>query len=134
MTSPARAVLALALLSAAPVRAAVHSEVTRSESVPAPTMTAKLIDSDVKARAKGAVVKVDVRGLQIVDPAAAREKAAPGQGHLHYRLDDGPVIATTATKLSFHELAPGTHTITVSLAGNDHAPLGPTETMTVTIP
>lgn len=134
MTRPCSAVLALALLAAVPGRAAVHSDITRSVTVAAPTMAARLIDSDVKARERGAVVKVDVRDLEIVDPAAVYGKAAPGQGHLHYRLDDGPVIATTATRLSFHELASGTHTITVTLAGNDHAPLGPSETMTVTIP
>jgi hypothetical protein len=47
-----------------------------------------------------------------------------GQGHLHYRVDDGPVIATTVTELSFHELAPGPHRFEVTLVGNDHQPLG----------
>jgi hypothetical protein len=62
------------------------------------------------------------------------EKAVSGQGHLHYQVDDGYIIATPAAKLSFHGLPPGTHKITVSLAANDHTPLGPKETLTVTIP
>lgn len=100
----------------------------------APTMSAKLVDADQKAKKKSATVSVNVHGLKIVDPASVNEKAAKGQGHLHYRVDDGPVIATTATKLSFHGLSSGTHTITVTLAGNDHAPLGPSETLNVTVP
>jgi hypothetical protein len=38
------------------------------------------------------------------------------------------------TKLSFHELSSGEHKIVVMLAGNDHKPLGPQETLTVTVP
>lgn len=64
----------------------------------------------------------------IATPAGARE------GHVHYRLDAGPVIATPATRLSFHELTPGEHTVTVMLAAPDHTPLGPQETLTFVIP
>jgi hypothetical protein len=62
------------------------------------------------------------------------EKPMKGQGHLHYRVDDGPVIATTSTKLSFHDLKPGAHKIEVVLAANDHNPLGPKATLNVTVP
>jgi hypothetical protein len=37
-------------------------------------------------------------------------------------------------KLSFHGLTPGAHKIVVTLAGNDHNPLGPQQTLNVTIP
>jgi len=77
---------------------------------------------------------VDVQGIQIIDPAEVSEIAAPGQGHLHYQVDNGPTISTTAKKLSFHGLTKGSHTIRVVLAGNDHKPLGPHETLTVDIP
>jgi hypothetical protein len=98
------------------------------------TMTAKLVDPELKAKKKEATVQVSVGGVKIVDPASAKEQPRAGQGHFHYRVDDGPVIATTATKLSFHELTPGTHRIHVMLAGNDHKPLGPEQTLEVTIP
>jgi hypothetical protein len=62
------------------------------------------------------------------------EKPVPGQGHLHYRVDKGPVIATPTPKLSLHELAPGAHTILVMLVGNDHKPLGPQQELNVTVP
>ena len=98
------------------------------------TMTARLVDADKKAAEHAATVEVTVAGVELMDPAAAKEKPVPGQGHLHYRVDKGPVVATPSAKLSFHELAPGTHTILVVLAGNDHQPLGPKQELSVTVP
>jgi hypothetical protein len=66
--------------------------------------------------------------------ATVNEKAKAGQGHLHYQVDDDPIVATTAKKLSFHALSSGKHTIKVVLAGNDHSPLGPEQTLDVNIP
>lgn len=100
----------------------------------AQTLTARLIDPEKKAKEKTATVEVTVGGVALTDPAKVGEKPINGQGHLHYRVDDGPVIATTTTKLSFHELTPGVHKILIVLAANDHTPLGPQETLTVTIP
>ena len=99
-----------------------------------PTLTAKLVDAEKKAQQKAATVDVKVTGIKIIDPASVNEKPRAGQGHLHYQVDDGPIIATTTTKLSFHGLTPGPHKIVVTLAGNDHNPLGPQETLNVTIP
>ena len=42
-------------------------------------------------------------------------------------------IATTAPKLSFHGLKPGEHRVVVTLAGNDHHPLGPEQTLSVRV-
>jgi hypothetical protein len=99
-----------------------------------PTLAAHLVDAEKKAMQKSATVVVSLSGIKVIDPGSVREQSAKGQGHLHYRLDNGPVIATTATKLSFHELTSGAHTITVVLAGNDHAALGPAATLKVTVP
>ena len=98
------------------------------------SMSAKLVSPIEKAKKQAATVEVVVKGVRIVDPALSGEKAIKGQGHLHYQVDDGPVIATTAPKLSFHGLKSGSHTITVALAANDHTPLGPQEKLTVSIP
>ena len=98
------------------------------------SMTAKLVDPVEKAKKQAATVQVAVKGVRIVDPALSGEKPIKGQGHLHYQVDDGPVVATTAPKLSFHGLKPGSHTITVVLAANDHSPLGPQEKLTVSVP
>lgn len=98
------------------------------------TLTARLVDPEKKAKEQTATVEVTVGGVALTDPAKSGEKAIKGEAHLHYRVDDGPVIATTTTKLSFHELTPGVHKILIVLAANDHSPLGPQETLTVTIP
>jgi hypothetical protein len=97
-------------------------------------LTASLVDGDRNAAKRSAVVQASIEGIDLVDPAAVNEKPKDGQGHLHYQLDGGPLVATTNTKMSFHELTSGTHSITVTLAGNDHAPLGPQQTLTVVIP
>lgn len=119
---PAAAALAFALLAVPPLRAA------------APSMTAKMVDEEAKSKKKEATIAVEVKGLKLVDPASVKEKPAPGQGHLHYRLDNGPIIATTAIKLSFHEMSSGPHVIAVALAANDHSALGPLASFTITIP
>ena len=111
-----------------------HLNAQAPGSATKPAMTAKLIDPDKKAAERAATVEVTTSGIQLVDPALSMEKNVPGQGHLHYQLDKGPVVATPAPKLSYHELTPGSHTIVVVLAGNDHKPLGPQQTLTVTVP
>lgn len=98
------------------------------------TLTATLVDAEKKAAQKAATVEVKVSGIKLIDPGTVNEMAKAGQGHLHYQVDDGPVIATPATKLSFHGLTSGEHKIVVVLAGNDHNPLGPQQTLTVKIP
>lgn len=134
------AVFAAALLSALPARAQnpeTHDNtpaVKREGKSKAPTLEAKLVDADAKAKKQSATVECKVGGVKLVDPALSHEKPMKGQGHLHYRVDDGPIIATTATKLSFHELKSGAHTFTVMLAANDHSPLGPSQTLNVTVP
>jgi len=108
--------------------------VISSEAGTTPELSAKLTDPEKKAQEHTATVEVKVAGIQLIDPAAVNEQPQQGQGHLHYQVDTGPVIATTTTKLSFHELSSGSHEITVMLVSNDHQPLGPRETLPVTIP
>ncbi|MBD0371808.1 MAG: hypothetical protein ICV60_13285 [Pyrinomonadaceae bacterium] len=106
----------------------------QGQSSPSITFKATLVDPEKKAQRKEATVRVEVSGIELIDPAAVNEQPKAGQGHIHYQVDGGPVIATTATKLSFHGLTPGRHEIVVTLAGNDHRPLGPRETLSVMIP
>lgn len=128
------------IISAAPATAeymesteADSAAVAEMSSATMPALQAELIDKEIKAKAQSATVKVEIQGVQIVDPAQANEIPRPGEGHLHYRVDDGPEIATTAAKLSFHDLKKGHHVIHVALAGNDHKPLGPQQSLTVDI-
>jgi hypothetical protein len=99
-----------------------------------PTFDVSLDNAEAKAKKAEATVKIQVSGIQLVDPASVQEQPKAGQGHLHYRIDDGPVIATTAPKLSFHELSPGEHRFELTLAANDHKPLMPSKTLRVTVP
>lgn len=96
-----------------------------------PSLSASLVDRDAKAKKGWATVEVKVSGLELVDSPTGELR--DGQGHLHYRVDDGFIVATTATKLSFHALSAGKHRIEVRLVGNDHLPLGPVSTLDVTV-
>lgn len=116
----------------APEKKPAPTKPTSTEATP--TLTATLVDAEKKAAQKAATVEVKTTGIDLIDPAKANEMAKAGQGHLHYQVDGGPVIATTTTKLSFHGLSSGAHKIVVMLAGNDHNPLGPQQTLDVTIP
>lgn len=108
---------------------------TLAETTPPKTsLTATLVDAAAKAQKKSATVEVTVVGIQLIDPAKTGEIPAPGQGHIHYQVDQGFIIATTTPKLSFHGLTSGTHKITVSLAANDHSALGTPQVLTVTVP
>jgi hypothetical protein len=100
----------------------------------AATMTASLVDPTNNAKDKTATVTVKVTGVRLIDPALTNKRPTKGQGHLHYRVDDGPVIATTTTKLSFHELTPGKHKIVVMVANNDHSASGLEQTLEITVP
>jgi hypothetical protein len=115
------------------VAALLGGVAARAEQPDKPAMTASLINPEKNAARGWATVEVKVSNVTLTDPAAANEIPKPGQAHLHYQLDDMPVVATIAPKLSFHDLKPGEHKLTVMLAANDHSPLGPKETLTVRV-
>ena len=133
-----RKLLSIAMLASLIIAAIVVAEAQQQTTAPkqagTPTMTATLVDPEKKAAQKAATVEVKTTGIDLIDPGKANEMAKPGQGHLHYQVDGGPVIATPASKLSFHGLTSGKHQIVIMLAGNDHSPLGPQQTLEVTIP
>lgn len=99
-----------------------------------PSLKALLVDPQTSAKDKSATVEVNVTGVNLIDPALTNKQPRKNQGHLHYQVDSGPVIATTTKKLSFHGLTPGTHKIVVMLANNDHSPAGPQQTLEIVIP
>ena len=96
-------------------------------------LTAALVDPEKNSARSAATVSVKVTGVTLTDPATVNEVPKAGQAHLHYQVDNGPVVATTASKLSFHGLTPGEHKIVVMLAANDHSPLGPQATLSVRV-
>jgi hypothetical protein len=98
-----------------------------------PGMEASLVDAEKNGARGAATVVVKVSGVTLTDPASANELPKAGQAHLHYQIDDGPVVATTSPKLSYHGLQAGQHKIVVMLAANDHSPLGPQQTLDVRV-
>lgn len=84
------------------------------------SLTAKLVDEKANAARATARIEVKVKGMS--------------EPRLLYKVDDGPAVETSDTTISVRNLTPGAHKITVLLAGEDSAPLGPSETLSVTIP
>ena len=99
-----------------------------------PSLAARLIDERRNAAKEAASVEVTVRGVRLVDPSLSSKARGPIEGHLHYQLDGGAVIATTASQLSFHELSPGEHKISIHLIDGNHIPIGMPVVLTVRVP
>jgi hypothetical protein len=119
-----RSILAAVLLGGAGIWA---------EQPDKPGMTASLVDAEKNGARGAATVVVKVSGVTLTDPASVNELPKAGQAHLHYQIDDGPIVATTSPKLSYHGLQVGQHKILVLLAANDHSPLGPQQTLEVRV-
>ena len=98
------------------------------------TLTVQLLNQDKESKEGAAEVQVMAKNIKLVDPSKSGEMAKSGQGHIHYQMDSGLIIATPASKLEFHGLAPGKHTLTVTLANNDHTPIGMPQSIDLTIP
>lgn len=112
--------LAMAVASAAQTPATssqtpgVQSGGAQTESRPPVQMfSAILVDPQSFAEQRSVIVRVKVDGLRLVDPYETQGEPKSSEAHLHYRVDQGAIIATTATQISFHELGSGDHVITV---------------------
>lgn len=132
--APARGTVPHATSIVVGLAALAMTALPASMAAAASAVSAQLVDPVAKAAKKEATVVVTVSDVKMVDPGDAKEQPKSGEGHLHYRLDDGPVIATTATKLSFHELSTGQHKIVVQLAASNHEPVGDPAMLDVTVP
>lgn len=107
---------------------------TNGEVVAGKNISASLVNPELNAKRKTATIQVSVTGVQLIDLASVNEKPMKGQGHIHYQVDNGMVIATPTKKLSFHELSSGSHIISATLAGNDHQALSAPIILSVIIP
>ena len=63
-----------------------------------PQLDAELTKADLNAAKGNALIQVTVAGFELIDADEAGPSPRAGQGHLHYQLDGGPVIATAARK------------------------------------
>lgn len=94
---------------------------------------ARLRDEDQNARDHIAVVEVEVLNVWLDTPQVVEQ---PGieVGVLRYQVDRCPPVVTTATRLQFHQLKPGAHTITVAVIGADDRPITPPALLKLTVP
>src|SRR5215212_8113326 len=72
------------------------SQVNKSADAKSDMFSARLLDAEKKAQNKEATVEVMVKGVNLVDPATTDGMVKKDQGHIHYQVDNGPVIATPA--------------------------------------
>jgi hypothetical protein len=98
-----------------------------------PQLKAQLADKEKNANRRIAVVDVDVKNVTLTDPIDYRGGGSD-MGHLEYRLDGGPYILPMTNRLVFEGLAPGKHTIEVSLADGSFRPMGAKTELEVVIP
>ncbi|MFB3813302.1 MAG: hypothetical protein ACE14L_04250 [Terriglobales bacterium] len=99
-----------------------------------PMLKADLVDAKANARQRKAVVDAKTDGVQLIEPAPANYVTRLDQAHLQYQLDGGTVIDTVSTRMTFSDLTPGRHHITVRLADNGNHGWGQPVTLTVDIP
>jgi len=86
---------------------------------------AKLIRPEKNIRLRRASVEVTLKDFRLKEPSPVPQEAVRGEGHLEYRLDAGPVIASASPRMDFLNLSDGPHQIIVTLVGNDNKPVGP---------
>ena len=96
-------------------------------------LRAQLLDKDKNLQHRLAVVQADVEGVVLTDPTGDQYKMS-GQGHVQFRLDQGPYILPLGNRIAFEGLTPGKHTIEVMLADSSYRPLGPKVELEVTVP
>jgi hypothetical protein len=90
-------------------------------------------------------VSVSVNNFNLVNKLGQSNIA--GEGHLHYFLDvlpptdptrpavtaPGTYVPTTATSYTWENVGSGTHVLSVELVNNDHTPLTPPVTRTISV-
>ncbi|PWT89692.1 MAG: hypothetical protein C5B54_08510 [Acidobacteria bacterium] len=132
------AVLAIALLCLPMVVLAQYSSSPDTSASTASTasqnakLTAKLVDEQSEAKQKMATVQVSVSGVTMSEMHGGDMHH---QGaHLHYQVDNGPIVVSPSKTMSFANLSSGSHTITVTVADANHQPISEPQTLNVTIP
>ena len=98
-----------------------------------PRLRAQLADKEKNLQRRLAVVDVDVQGVALADPTS-NQYSMPGQGHLRFRLDNGPYILPLNNRIAFEALTPGKHTIEVTLADNNYRLIAPKIELQITVP
>ena len=112
--------VAFALVVATPALAKDAGSAT-----PAPSFQIESPTAAASVRSPVAV-KILVHGATIGSPE-------DGLDHLHIAVDHGDVVPVYKMPVAPLKLAPGQHTLEVQLAGPDHQPITPPQTVTFTV-
>jgi len=67
-------------------------------------------------------VVVDTTGLTFVMPSNTN---VAGEGHVHFTLDDRPLVMSTTPDAELKDVEPGEHTLVAELVQNDTKPFDP---------
>lgn len=78
------------------------------------------LDVDLEISDNDVTVKVDTDMIIAAEQYGKARKS--GEGHIHMYLDNGEKIGVKKEVKLFKDLAPGNHTLKVSLHNNDHTP------------
>lgn len=114
----------------------------------APTITISSPQDGATVPAGNVTVTVQVTNFSIVDKQG--QASVPGEGHLHFYMDVSPLpndpvkpaipanasavwAHVSGTTYTFTNVSAGTHTISAQLANNDHTPVSPIVTDSVTV-
>jgi plastocyanin len=129
-----------------PIVSSVTVTVQGNTSGGSPTISITQPDNGASVTAGDITVSVDVSNFKLVDKLGQTNVA--GEGHIHYFLDVTPPTtqgqpaippngsiwaATASTTYTFKNVSAGSHTISVELVNNDHTPLQPPVTASVSI-
>lgn len=99
----------------------------------APELEVEVKDAHENAHNKQVVVEARVWGIDLVEPGSSQQPSLT-RGYLLYRVDEQPVIKSAEKEMTFRNLSPGRHTVTVQLSSPDNYPVGTSKVMTVRIP
>ncbi|WP_199616102.1 hypothetical protein [Paenibacillus alkalitolerans] len=86
-------------------------------------------DLEVSLDISGDDVTVTVNTNLVISEEHYGQERKAREGHIHMYLDNGEKIGVKHAKKVFPDLAPGEHTLKVSLHNNDHTPYDVTKTI-----
>lgn len=110
--------VALALALAIAAGCSGKSTATSDSSAPAtpPTITIDAPAAKAEVPAGEVQVKVTTTDLKFTMPS---NKNVPGEGHVHFTLDDQPFKMSTEPAYTFKDVAPGPHKLEAEVVQND---------------
>jgi len=103
-------------------RIAQPAGTTAPAAVAAPTLQLVAPAEGATIDADTVNVSVTTTGHKIVMPS---NTLVPGEGHVHFTLDDRPFEMSTTPDFAFEDVAAGQHTLVAELVQNDTKPFSP---------